>query len=705
MVTHSAFRARAATVETLPALRFSPRFASSLPFWRISHWRPARQILKPLGVRPTSLSSPRPRLPLPAPLRSFSSTPSSSPSSSPPACSPCSSSSSSPPSCSPCSSSSSSPPSCSPSSSSSSSSPSPPPPLPPLSPSSPAPASVAPASLPFIAHGRTMPGQRLLPCSPEDVAVLSASSLRFPNPQEVEGGVIVRLVRRSDPVTSPVLRSVRNRQYGIRGNERWWLLGSGALASACLLALGFWQLARMQWKHQLIEYRRAQMRKPAVWVTRGPFPWTVSSEERRCAGDASTDCTQERPETRKEGARAEARRDAEAKNQSPLSSTNSDSSSSAPALLPSSPSHSGAGLEKSSFGREEELRAAWAYRPVIARGVLDSSTELRVGPRPGLEPGTTGYLLVSPLRLEDGNILLVNKGHLQTEDAKLPPFRRPESRREGAWRTREVNLAQGRSALADACSGSTPGGWEASAAARDAFAGGSGGSLEARTRDEPPGWVTVRGILEPGEIPNSTCQCFLAGNRPKDAQFIFLVPADLVEGLRPGTVPHKAATGTMILNAYDIVYDDDVREAKRLRERKEREVDARAGGSQEQREEQRIKGRGAKDKENGSREEKGVLLKEAREASRERTSALASLPRSLAAELGTEDPSSFAALLGLAEIPKRFAKYQQKRKDDYLLFWADEHTHFNYACQWFVMALCTASMTLYKFVEVSRWRW
>ncbi|KFG41098.1 SURF1 family protein [Toxoplasma gondii p89] len=696
MVTQSALRVRGASVETLPAFRFSPRssprfsprFSSSLP-WRISHWRPARQmIFKPLAVRPTCLSSPCPRLPLPAPLRSFSST-TSSPS---PPCS-----SSAPPS-------SVSPPA-----------------LPPLSPASPAPASLPACSapLPFIAHGRSMPGQRLLPCSPEDVAVLSASSLRFPNPQEVEGGVIVRLVRRSDPVTSPVLRSVRNRQYGIRGSERWWLLGSGALASACLLALGFWQLARMQWKHQLIEYRRAQMRKPAVWVTRGPFPWTVSSEDHRCTGDGSSDSTQERPETRKEGARAEARRcDAEAKNLSPLPSTNSDSSS--PAHSPSSSppssscsssscssSSSVAVVEKSSFEREEELRAAWAYRPVIARGVLDSSTELRVGPRPGLEPGTTGYLLVSPLRLEDGNVLLVNKGHLQTEDAKLPPFRRPETRREGAWRTREVNLAQGRSALADACSGSTPGGgWEASAAARDAFARNSGCSLDAKTRDEPPGWVTVRGILEPGEIPSSTCQCLLAGNRPKDAQFIFLVPADLVEGLRPGTVPHKAATGAMILNAYDIVYDEDVRAAKRSRERKEGEVGADAGESRDRRAEQRSQGRGAKgEEEDGSRGEKDVPAKEEREASRERMSTLASLPRSLAAELGAEDPSSFAALLGLAEIPKRFAKYQQKRKDDYLLFWADEHTHFNYACQWFVMALCTASMTLYKFVQVSRWRW
>lgn len=60
----------------------------------------------------------------------------------------------------------------------------------------------------------------------------------YPRPFEVEGSVIIRrqesgdpaharLVRLSDPVTSPVGRMVRNRQFGIRGNEKWQLLATG----------------------------------------------------------------------------------------------------------------------------------------------------------------------------------------------------------------------------------------------------------------------------------------------------------------------------------------------------------------------------------------------------------------------------------------------------------------------------------------------
>ncbi|OLQ09043.1 hypothetical protein AK812_SmicGene7396 [Symbiodinium microadriaticum] len=54
---------------------------------------------------------------------------------------------------------------------------------------------------------------------------------------------------------------------------------------------------------------------------------------------------------------------------------------------------------------------------------------------------------------------------------------------------------------------------------------------------------------------------------------------------------------------------------------------------------------------------------------------------------------------------RRQLPYTMKHKEDYLLFWADEHTHFNYAMQWFGMGTLMMVMTFYKFVEVSRWRY
>merc|ERR1711953_1304848 len=107
-----------------------------------------------------------------------------------------------------------------------------------------------------IVRSKTTTGQVLWPATKEDIEILSESKLLYPAPYEVEGSVIIRLVRLSDPVTSPVARVVRNRQFGIRGNEKWQLLCMGAVSCLFIYCLGFWQLKRMEWKRNLIEMRR-----------------------------------------------------------------------------------------------------------------------------------------------------------------------------------------------------------------------------------------------------------------------------------------------------------------------------------------------------------------------------------------------------------------------------------------------------------------
>lgn len=145
------------------------------------------------------------------------------------------------------------------------------------------------------------------------------------------------------------------------------------------------------------------------------------------------------------------------------------------------------------------------------------------------------------------------------------------------------------------------------------------------SRTEPVGSVTVRGILEPGEVCNSSFKSLMLKNKPQEGQFLVLKPMDLAEAT-PG-VQNRTEAGLLMVNAYSIVYDEDLQ-------------------------------------------------------------------------------STPGDMNGTAcKVANRFMSYQQKQKADYLLFYADEHTHFNYACQWFLMGLCTAAMTIYKLVEVSRWRW
>jgi len=312
----------------------------------------------------------------------------------------------------------------------------------------------------------------------EDIEILSQSTLRYPAPMEVEGSTIIRLVRLSDPVTSPVGRTVRNRQFGIRGNEKWQLLGMGAICAVGLYSLGIWQFNKMEWKRQLIEMRRSRLSAPRLAVSSSPFPWTDQVDDYVC-------------------------------------------------------------------------------RVVDVRGVFDHSREMRVGPRPGADEETgdtvAGYNIVTPLRLEDGSTLLVNRGHVSME--KLDPIERPEH----------------------------------------------------------PTWVRVRGVLEVGEIANMVASWQRLKNRPDRNQFVYIVADELAENA--GARNHEECKQA-IITAIDCLYEDDFKAGNRR-----------------------------------------------------------SLP------------------------------FSMKHTQDYLVFWADEHTHFNYAMQWFGLGSLIMTMTVYKFIEVSRWRW
>lgn len=305
---------------------------------------------------------------------------------------------------------------------------------------------------------------------------MSDSKLLYPAPYEVEGSVIIRLVRLSDPVTSPVGRTVRNRQFGIRGNEKWQLLAMGAVSCCIVYSLGFWQLRRMEWKRDLIELRRTRLAMPRLSVTSSPFPWNDQVQD-------------------------------------------------------------------------------YVYRVVDARGVFDHRREMHVGPRPGTcENGNSqaGYVVVTPLTLEDGSTILVNRGHVGMD------------------------------------------------------------RQDQDTRPEVPAWVRVRGVLEEGEVANFVADFMRVKNRPDRGEFAYVVADDLAEN--SGARNHRECAQAL-LTAIDVLYEDDFQAGYRR------------------------------------------------------------------------------------EMP-----FQMKHKEDYLLFWADEHTHFNYAMQWFGMGTLIMVMTVYKFIEVSRWK-
>ena len=116
--------------------------------------------------------------------------------------------------------------------------------------------------------------QILYPAGPEEIEVLSRSPVQYADPHYAPNSVIVRITSLSAAVTSPVLRVVRNRQFGARGDESLEILGIGWCVSFLMASLGFWQLRRMEFKRLSIERRRDRLAQGKLILTGSPFPWS-----------------------------------------------------------------------------------------------------------------------------------------------------------------------------------------------------------------------------------------------------------------------------------------------------------------------------------------------------------------------------------------------------------------------------------------------
>ena len=126
-------------------------------------------------------------------------------------------------------------------------------------------------------YSKTTTGQVVYPAEEEDIEILSNSSLKFADPRLTEGSVVIRIVRLSDPVTSPVARVQRNRFFGIRHYEKYTFLAWGLCVSLAVASLGVWQLRRMDYKAKLIERRRNRLGLPKFFLNSSPFPWNENN--------------------------------------------------------------------------------------------------------------------------------------------------------------------------------------------------------------------------------------------------------------------------------------------------------------------------------------------------------------------------------------------------------------------------------------------
>jgi cytochrome oxidase assembly protein ShyY1 len=197
--------------------------------------------------------------------------------------------------------------------------------------------------------------QVIYPAGPEEIEIFTNNKNLFNDPQRVENSIVIRIIALADPVTSPIKRVFRNRQFGIRNDEGYHILSTGLCISFFFCSLGFWQLRRMEFKRKTIELRRHQMTQPMITCNASPFPWASTIAE-------------------------------------------------------------------------------FEHREIQVRGVFDNRREILIGPRAisfikdssSAMPDSVGYLVITPLILEDGSQLLVNRGYISFRDATSRDFESPE---------------------------------------------------------------------------------------------------------------------------------------------------------------------------------------------------------------------------------------------------------------------------------------
>ncbi|CAD7952881.1 unnamed protein product [Amoebophrya sp. A25] len=275
------------------------------------------------------------------------------------------------------------------------------------------------------------PGQTLYKAERKDIEILSQTDAQYVMPWANENSTILRVVRLSDPVVSPVYRAIRNYRItggGARGASQNFLkyekFAYGVACACIFFSLGCWQLERMHYKKRLIDLRARRMSQPVHVLEKSPFPWAKD------IGD-------------------------------------------------------------------------WEYRVIQTRGVFDHKRELFVGPRVQADRTgnacSNGYLVVTPLLLQDGSTILVNRGFMTSK------------------------------------------------------------TLQEREDVEVPGWVRVRGVLETGEVPNQEKSALYLKNEVSTEKFTWLIAEDLARN--SGALNYEECAQGFI-TAYDVFYEEKQQKQK-----------------------------------------------------------------------------------------------------------------------------------------------
>ncbi|KAI4837679.1 SURF1 domain-containing protein [Plasmodium brasilianum] len=531
------------------------------------------------------------------------------------------------------------------------------------------------------------PSQRLYKANEEEINLIRKSEGQYYLPLECENSTIIRLIDIKNKVSSPIFRCVRNSKFGLRKNERTFFFYYSSFICSFFFSMGIWQYKKMEKKKFLIDYILHNLNKPIIVINDFDFPWfddflilkknykilnenlaqydekeskllssinlleivlrvltfyekvrvfhgrIIRKKKDLCCNDNSNNkpnggdkiCVNEADEKKgEEGEDAELynkKKNVENGNKLTVDLENISSVyewinriRNENALLKLYRKMSKKDLT------EDELKKLvlekYKYRKVQLTGVLDTTKEFYIGPKiHEFNKKKKYYYVICPLFLKSGKCILVNRGLISEE------------------------------------------------------------ILEEK-KNEIPKIVTLRGILDPGELyecPFKKIKNF--SNKSVYSNYFFYY--DTEEICQYANISDLEGSSFFIANIYDIIFHEDYNNDIRTdyysnyNKGNTKELDSNL---------KKLNDITINDMDRESQERIKRLLKNSDSAKK--------------AENGTFQNIK----------PFRYDEhFIHKKKKEYFKFYADETTHFNYACQWFLFAFVFSTISVFKFIQLKKW--
>ncbi|SBS84138.1 hypothetical protein, conserved [Plasmodium ovale curtisi] len=527
------------------------------------------------------------------------------------------------------------------------------------------------------------PSQKLYKANEEEINLIRKSEGQYYMPLECENSTIIRLIDIKNNASSPIFRCVRNSKFGLRKNEKTFFFFYSSFICSFFFFMGIWQYKKMGKKKFLIDYISHNLNKPIITISDTDFPWfddfsilkrnykTLSEQlekyekENELINNINLSgvffsvlafyeqvriffCkiySKKKKNWNNTAIRKEIVKGKDDENVAGGENRSKNERVGEREKQDENEQHLTVDLESVSnvydwivrmrnenlvfkiYRRmlkkgltEKELKKLvvekYKYRKVQLTGVMDTTNEFYVGPKSyENNKKKVYYYVICPLFLRNGKCILVNRGLIPEE------------------------------------------------------------MLEEKKR-EIPKVVTIRGILDPGELYECSFKTLINfSNKSTYSNYFFYYNTE--EICHHANVSHFDGSSYFIANIYDIIVHEDYNSEII----KNCYVESSKGRT--------------KELDANLKKISDISIHDMDRESQER------IKRLLKCEDNVEEKRKKPFQ---NSKPFRYDEhFIHKKKKEYFKFYADETTHFNYACQWFLFSFVFSTISVFKFVQFKKW--